>query len=174
MMPNAKNVESVGELTKKFRETRSVFLTDYRGLKVSDLASLRRQLREAEVDYRVAKNTLMLIASEQAGMAGLGSLLTGPSAVAFVNGDEIAAARALTDFARTSRILTVKGGVLGTQILTAENVADVARLPAKSILRADLAGAVQGPMVGLIGVLNAALSGVVHALEERAKQLEPA
>lgn len=173
-MPNAKNIESVGELTEKFRETRSVYLTDYRGLKVSDLASLRRQLRDAEVDYRVAKNTLMLIASERAGLTGLGPLLTGPSAVAFVNGDEIAAARALTDFARTSRILTVKGGVLGTQVLTAEDVADVARLPAKPVLRADLACALQGPMASVLGVLNGALSGVVHALEERVKQLEPA
>jgi large subunit ribosomal protein L10 len=173
-MPNVKNVESVGKLTERFRKTRTVYLTDYRGLKVSDLATLRRQLREVGVDYHVAKNTLLHIAAERAGISGLGPLLTGPTAVAFASGDEIAAARALTDYARTSRILTIKGGFLGTQVLTGEDVADVAKLPAKAQLQADLAGALQGPLAGLLGVLNGALSGVVHALEERVKQLESA
>ncbi len=173
-VPSKRNIEAVAELEGKFRRTPTVFLTDYRGLTVAELANLRRQLREVGVDYRVAKNTLTLLAAQRAGIAGLGPMLAGPTAIAFVGGDAAAAARALTDFARTSRILTVKGGVLERQVLSGEDVQEVARLPSREQLRADLAGAVQGPLASLIGVLNGALSGIVHALEERAKQLQPA
>jgi large subunit ribosomal protein L10 len=160
------------DLEQRFRRCPTVFLTDYRGLKVSDLAGLRRQLRDVGVDYRVSKNTLIRIASERAGVAGLAPLLAGPTAVAFVSGDVSASARALLDYARTSRILTVKGGVLGSQVLSADDVGDVSKLSATTQLQADLVGSVQGPLASLIGVLNGALSGIVHALEERSKQLD--
>jgi large subunit ribosomal protein L10 len=173
-MPNARNLEFVKDLEVKFRNTRTVFVTDYRGLKVSDLANLRRQLRELGVDFRVAKNTLALIAADRSGLTGLGALLKGPTAIAFASGDVSATAKALGDYARVSRIFTVKGGALGSQILSAEDVVEVAKLPAKKQLQADLVGVVQGPAAGLIGVLNGALSSMVHALDERAKQLEPA
>jgi large subunit ribosomal protein L10 len=173
-MPNKRNLQLTDELEERFRHSSTVFLTDYRGLKVSDLAALRRQLREVGVDYRVAKNTLTRIASERAGVTGLAPLLAGPTAVAFVSGDAPASARALLDFARVSRIMTVKGGFLGTHVLSADDVAEVSRLPAKSQLQADLVGSVQGPLASVIGVLNGALSGIVHALEERSKQLQPA
>ncbi|HLZ07763.1 MAG TPA: 50S ribosomal protein L10 [Chloroflexota bacterium] len=173
-MPNARNLEFVKELEIKFKKTRTVFLTDFRGLSVSDLANLRRQLREVGVDFRVAKNTLALIAADRAGLSGLNELLKGPTAIAFASGDEAATAKALSDYARVSRILTVKGGILGSQVLSAEDVADVSRLPAKAQLHADLVGAVQGPAASLIGVLNSALSTVVHVLDERVKQLEAA
>ncbi len=173
-MPNTRNVKMTGDLEEKFTHTRTVFLTDYRGLKVSDLANLRRQLRDVGVDYRVSKNTLTRIASERAGIDGLAPLLKGPTAVAFVSGDPALSARALMDYARTSRIMTVKGGILGSQILSADDVSDVSKLPATPQLQADLVGAVQGPLANLMGVLNGALSGIVHVLEERSKQLEPA
>jgi large subunit ribosomal protein L10 len=162
------------DLEERFRRNPTVFLTDYRGLKVADLANLRRQLREVGVDYRVSKNTLTRIASERAGINGLAPLLAGPTAVAFVGGDVSASARALLDFARISRIMTVKGGILGSQVLSADDVTEVSRLPATPQLQADLVGSVQGPLASVIGGLNGALSGIVHALEERAKQLEPA
>jgi large subunit ribosomal protein L10 len=173
-MPNDRNLAFVKELEVKFQSTRTVFLTDYRGLTVADLANLRRQLREVGVDFRVAKNTLALIAADRAGLKGLDALLKGPTAIAFSSGDESSTARALGDYARVSRILTVKGGILGTQVLTAEDVVEVAKLPPKAQLQADLVGAVQGPQASLIGVLNSALSSIAHALDERAKQLEPA
>jgi len=173
-MPNDRNLEFVKELEVKFQNTRTVFLTDYRGLTVADLANLRRQLRDVGVDFRVAKNTLALIAADRAGLKGLDALLKGPTAIAFSSGDEAATAKALGDFARVSRILAVKGGILGTQVLTADDVAEVAKLPAKAQLQADLVGSVQGPAAGLIGILNGALSSIAHALDERAKQLGPA
>jgi len=173
-MPNDRNLEFVKELEVKFQNTRTVFLTDYRGLTVADLANLRRQLRDVGVDFRVAKNTLASIAADRAGLKGLDALLKGPTAIAFASGDEATTAKALGDFARVSRILAVKGGILGTQVLTADDVVEVAKLPAKAQLQADLVGSVQGPAAGLIGVLNGALSSIAHALDERAKQLEPA
>jgi len=173
-LPNVRNVEAVTELEAKFRENPVVFLTDYRGLTVSNLAQLRRQLREAGVDYRVAKNTLIQIAMQRAGLPGLEPLLAGPTAVAFAEGNEIAAARALSDFARVSRILTIKGGILARQALSVEEVAELAALPGKEQVRANLAGAVQGPLASVVGVLNNALSSIVYALDQREKQLQPA
>ncbi|HEY8883945.1 MAG TPA: 50S ribosomal protein L10 [Chloroflexota bacterium] len=173
-MPNRRNVDAVKSLEEKFRQTQTVFITDYRGLKVSDLANLRRQLRELGVDYFVAKNTLAQIAAESVGLKGLEPLLKGPTAIAFVHGEPGPVARTLSEFARISRILTLKGGVLGPQVLNAEELGQVAALAPRAQLRADLVGSVQGPLAALIGVLNGALSGVVHALEERQKQLAPA
>ncbi len=173
-MPNRRNLDTVEVLEEKFRQSPTVYLTDYRGLKVTDLANLRRQLREIGVEYVVAKNTLARIAAESVGVNGLDVLLAGPTALAFVSGEPGPAAKALLDFARVSRIMTVKGGVLGPQVLSGDDVSSVASLAPKPQLQADLVGAVQGPMANLIGVLNGALSALVHALEERSKQLEPA
>lgn len=173
-MPSPKNVAEVNELEGKLQAISFLLLTDYRGLTIAELTTLRRQLREQGVEYRVAKNTLTLIAARNVGMTGLDDLLHGPTALAMGTGDEIAVAKTLTDFARTSKILAVKGGVLGRQVIGAEEVTELAGLPGQGQLRADLVGAVQGPIAGLIGVLNGALSGVVHALEERGKQLEEA
>ena len=173
-MPNARNVESVAELEAKFKQNLVILLSDYRGLTVSNLAQLRRELREIGVDFRVAKNTLLLLAANRAGVVGMDGLLTGPTAVAFATENETAAARALADFARTSRILTVKGGVLGRQVITAEQAALLATLPPKPQLQADLVGAVQGPMANMVNVLNGVLSSIVHALDQREKQLQPA
>jgi large subunit ribosomal protein L10 len=173
-LPNRRNVEAVETLEEKFRQTQTVFITDFRGLKVSDLANLRRQLRELGADYFVAKNTLAQIAAESVGLKGLGPLFKGPTAIAFVHGDPGPVARTLSDFARISRILTLKGGVLGPQVINAAELGQVATLAPRAQLQADLVGSVQGPLAALIGVLNGALSGVVHALEERQKQLAPA
>jgi len=173
-LPNARNIESVTELEAEFQKTSNVLVTDYRGLKVTDLANLRTALYQADVEYKVAKNTLTRIAAEKAGVNGLAPLLAGPTALAFIRGDEVAAARVLTDFARTSRILTVKGGVVSRMVLGPEDVEELARLGPRPQLQADLVGAIQGPMAGVLGAVNAALSGVARALEERAKQLESA
>lgn len=173
-MPNAHNVEEVAALEAKFRQYPIVFLTDYRGLTVSNLADLRRQLREAGVEYHVAKNTLLGLAAKRAGLPSLEQHLAGPTAVAFASENEIAAARALATFARVSRIMTVKGGVLGKQAISAEEVTELAELPGKPAVQATMVGALQGPLANLAGVLNNALSGIVYALDQREKQLQPA
>lgn len=173
-MPNVKNVGAVAELEAKLRENPIVFLTDYRGLTVTDLATLRRQLREAGVEFRVAKNTLIDLAAKRVGLTGLEPYLAGPTAVAFATSNEIAAARTLADFARVSRILAIKAGILGRQAISAEEVTELAALPGTEQVHANLVGATQGPMASLIGVLTNAMSGIVYALDQREKQLEPA
>ncbi len=173
-MPNARNVKAVAELEERFRRHPTAFLTDYRGLTVSDLATLRRRLREAGVDYRVAKNTLIQIAAKRVGLTGLEPYLTGPTAIAFTAADEIEAARALSEYARVSRILTLKGGIIGRRAISSEEVSELAALPGRAQVQANLVGAVQGPMASLAGVLTNVLSGIVYALEQREKQLQPA
>src|SRR5579885_2222843 len=173
-MPNERNIEAVAELEATLRENPVLFVTDYRGLTVTDLANLRRQLREAGVEYRVAKNTLIDIAAKRIGLTGLEPYLTGPTAIALSNGNEVAAARALTEFARISRILTVKGGILGKHAVTSEEVAELAALPGTEQVHANLVGAVQGPLANLTGLLTNALSGIVYALDQREQQLQPA
>jgi len=173
-MPNVRNIKAVEELEERFRQNPIAFLTDYRGLTVSDLANLRRRLREAGVDYRVAKNTLIQIAAKRVGLSGLEPYLAGPTAVAFTAADEIEAARALSEFARISRILTLKGGIIGRRAISSEEVSELAALPGKAQVQANLVGAVQGPMASLAGVLTNVLSGVVYALDQREKQLQPA
>jgi large subunit ribosomal protein L10 len=171
-MPSTRNLKAVEELEERFRRNPYVFLADYRGLTVSDLAALRRRLREAGVEFHVAKNTLLRIAAERAGLTGLERYLKGPTAVAFATTSEIDAARALSEYARTSRILTLKGGMIGRLPITSEDVAELAALPGKPQVQANLVGAVQGPMASLVGVLTNALSGIVYALDQREKQLQ--
>jgi len=171
-LPSARNIESVAELEAVFQRSPNVLVTDYRGLSVTELANLRTRLYEANVEYKVAKNTLTLIAAKRTGVNGLEPYLAGPTALAFIFGDEIAAAKVLTDFARTSRILTVKGGVVSQMALGPEEVDNLAKLPGRPQLQADLVGAVQAPMAAVLGAINAALSGVARALDERVKQLE--
>ncbi|MGH2458473.1 MAG: 50S ribosomal protein L10 [Chloroflexota bacterium] len=173
-MPNERSVESVTELEAKLREYPVVFLTDYRGLTVTDLANLRRQLRAAGVDYRVAKNTLLGIAAQHIGLTGLEPYLAGPTAVALAPGNEIAVAKALTDFARVSRILTIKGGVVGKHAVTGADVEELAMLPGEEQVHANLVGSVQGPLANLASLLTNALSGIVYALDQREQQLQPA
>lgn len=155
-------------------ESQSLILTDYRGLDVHALAALRGQLRPNGVTFRVVKNTLTRIAAERAGIAGLEPLLEGPTAIAFAKDDVAAAARVLADFARTSRILTIKGALVDGQMLSSNEVGELASLPTKPILQATLAGAIQGPLANFIGLLNGAISSVVYTLEARASQLEAA
>lgn len=171
-MPNPRNVQALAELEAKLRQNPVVFLTDYRGLTVADLSKLRKQLREAGVDYHVAKNTLIEIAARRLGLKGLEPYLAGPTAIALAPGSEITAARMLADFARTSRVLTIKAGVLGQHAISSEEVAELAALPGRTEVQANLVGAVQGPMAALVGTLTSALASIVYALSQREKQLQ--
>jgi large subunit ribosomal protein L10 len=173
-MPTKKKREVVDELTEKLGRSHMAVVTDYRGLTVSDMAQLRRQLREAGVDYEVAKNTLLRLAAERAGYPDMGALLAGPTAVAFARGDVAKAAKALKDYARTSKIFSIKGGVLGHQILNADDVNTVADLPSKEVLVAKLLGTVQAPIVNLVSVLGGPVRSLAYVLQARAKQLEAA
>jgi large subunit ribosomal protein L10 len=170
-MPTPEKIAAVGELTGKLQRANLVVLTDYRGLTVRDLANLRRQLREAGVEYEVAKNTLLRLAAKNSGVEGADDLLTGPTAVAFCYDDIVAPAKTLTDFARTSRILNVRGAVLEGRLIGPEAVTRLATLPPVEQLHAEVVGAIGGPLAGFVGVLNGLLQTLVGTLEARGEQL---
>jgi large subunit ribosomal protein L10 len=125
-MARPEKVATVEEIKEKLEGARAAVLTEYRGLKVSELAALRASLRAAEAEYKVYKNTLARRAAEEAGLAELISLLEGPTAITFVKGDAVAVAKALRDYSKTNANLVVKGGILGTRIIQPEDVAALA------------------------------------------------
>ncbi|KGM14572.1 50S ribosomal protein L10 [Cellulomonas bogoriensis] len=131
---------AVEELAGQFRDSNAVMLTEYRGLSVAQLKQLRRSL-SGNASYAVVKNTLSAIAAKQAGVEGLDDHLKGPSAVAFVTGDPVEAAKGLRDFAKANPQLVIKGGVLDGRVLSAGDVTTLADLESREVLLAKLAGA---------------------------------
>lgn len=161
----------IAELADRLGRCSIAIVTDYRGLTVSELADLRRRLRGANVEYRVAKNTLTRFAAERAGQDAITAFLEGPTAIAFGLGDPVEAAKALEDYARTARVFAIKGGVLGGRRLDRKELQSLAELPGKPQLQARLVGTIQGPMASLVGTLNGLLSQIVYILEQRTQQL---
>ncbi len=148
-------VAIVEEITAKLTDSVAVFVSEYRGMSVGQLANLRAPLRAAGAEHKVYKNTLARIAAERAGMEGLTEHLLGPTALTFVTGDSVAAAKALNDQARTNPLLVIKGGMLGTSVMSADDVKALASLPSREELLARIAGAFQAPLVKTAGLLQA-------------------
>jgi large subunit ribosomal protein L10 len=153
--PRADKVAVVKQITAKLSEAEAVFVTEYRGLTVSQLADVRNALRPSEAEHVIYKNTLAKLAVREAGLEGLDDLLVGPTALTFVKGDIAGAAKALRDSAKTLPALVVKGGVLGEAALTADDVNALAELPSRDELLAKFAGALQAPLVKTAGLLQA-------------------
>jgi large subunit ribosomal protein L10 len=153
--PRPANVAVVDEVRQRFDDADAAILTEYRGLKVKDLAVLRRSLRPNGGEYKIYKNTLVRLAARESGLADLEPFLVGPTAITFVDGDAAAVAKALRDYARTNPLLVVKGGVLGGKILTAQETAALAELPSREVLLARFAGLLAAPMQQLAGLLQA-------------------
>ena len=163
--PRADKVAVVEEIAGKLSGADATFVTEYRGLNVGSLATLRRTLRDAGGEYKVYKNTLIRLAANDAGKHGLDDILVGPTGLTFVTGDIAAAAKALRDFARTSPLLVLKGGVLGTDVLNAKNVEALAELPSRDVLLAQFAGALQAPLVKTAGLLQALPRNLAYGLK---------
>ncbi len=153
--PRPEKVAIVEEITEKLNNSVSVFVTEYRGMSVGALANLRAPLREAGAEHKVYKNTLARLAATNAGYDSLTEHLTGPTALTFVTGDSVAAAKALADLARTNPLLVIRGGVLGTSPMSADDVKALASLPSREELLARIAGAFQAPLVKTAGLLQA-------------------
>jgi large subunit ribosomal protein L10 len=154
-MARSDKVAAVAELTDRFRDSDSVVLTEYRGLTVSQLSALRSSLGE-HATFSVVKNTLTKIAISEAGLeAELTSLLTGPSAIAFVEGDVVEAAKGLRDFSRDNPALVIKGGVLDGKAITPDEITRIADLEPREVLLAKLAGAMTASMSRAAAVFNA-------------------
>ena len=153
--PRTEKVAIVEEITSKLTASSAVFVTEYRGMTVGALATLRGSLRQTGAEHKVFKNTLARFAAEQAGVEGLTELLVGPTALTFVTGDAVAAAKALRDAARTNPLLVLKGGALGTSALSAADLTALADLPSREELLARFAGALEAPLVKTAGLLQA-------------------
>jgi large subunit ribosomal protein L10 len=153
--PRSDKVATVDEIASKLRGARAVFVTEYRGLKVGALATLRGSLRQSGAEHKVYKNTLARFAAEKAGLDGLKELLVGPTALTFAGDDSVAAAKALRDAARTNPLLVLRGGLLGDNVLSAADVTALADLPSREELLARFAGALQAPLAKTAGLLQA-------------------
>src|SRR6201996_4039857 len=147
-MANAEKVAAVAELTERFRGSSGAVLTEYRGLTVAQLAELRRSLGD-HATFTVVKNTLTKIAVNEAGLdEQLASMLVGPSAIAFVDGDVVEAAKGLRDFARANPLLVIKGGVLDGKAMSPSEITKLADLEPREVLLAKLAGAMKASLAG--------------------------
>ena len=167
-MPNAEKTSAVAELTEHFESSSAAVITEYRGLTVKQVSDLRRALGR-DTTYAVVKNTLTKLAAADAGVAIDESLLTGPTAIAFVKGDPVEAAKGLRDFAKTNPLLIVKGGVLDGKTLSAAEVNKIADLESREVLLAKLAGALKALPTRAAGLFQAPLSQMARlakALEE--------
>ena len=153
--PRPDKVAIVKEITAKLEGSRAVFVTEYRGMSVGQMADLRAPLRESGAEHKVYKNTLARLAATAAGLDGLIEHLNGPTALTFVAEDSVGAAKALVDAAKTNPLLVVKGGMLGDSPMTADDVKALASLPSREELLARLAGALQAPMTKTARLLNA-------------------
>ena len=153
--PRAAKVAVVNEVKDRLESSDGAVLTEYRGLTVAELAELRRELAAAGGDYKIYKNTLVRLAVADGPQAPIRDLLTGPTAIAFVQGDVSAVAKALRDFARNNPSLIVKGGMVGKGVLSASDINVLADLPPRDALLAQFAGALSAPMQQLAGLIQA-------------------
>ena len=176
-MARADKATAVAELTERFQTSTGAVLTEYRGLTVTQLGELRQSLGE-NATFSVVKNTLTKIAADQAGVtAELTSLLSGPSAIAFVSGDVVEAAKGLRDFAQANPLLVIKGGVLDGKPLTPAEIVKLADLESREVLLAKLAGAMKASMAGAAATFAALpqqMARLAAALEAKRAAEAPA
>lgn len=162
-MARPDKASAVAELAESFREANGAVLTEYRGLSVKQLQELRRSLGEA-ASYAVAKNTLTRIAAKDAGVELDDSLLTGPTAIAFINGDPVEVAKSLRDFAKANKPLVIKGGFLEGKVLSPDEIKKLADLESREVLLAKLAGGLKANLAKAAGLFNAPLSQTARVL----------
>jgi large subunit ribosomal protein L10 len=166
-MPTPAKAQTIDELAQKLQDSKGAVLLDYRGLNVSAITALRRDLAGGNVEFQVAKNTLLRIAAERAQVDISPELLTGPTAVAFGWSDEVSPAKLLSEFARRNRVVSIKGGVVSGRSVTAEEVGRIAELPSREVLLSQLLGAFQAPAAQTLAVMQAParqVAGLAEAL----------
>jgi len=170
-MAKPEKATAVAELTEEFRTSSAAVLTEYRGLTVAELKELRRSLG-ADTSYAVVKNTLTRIAAREAGVAAFDDLLQGPSAIAFVKGDPVEAAKGLRDFAKAHPLLVIKGGVMEGKALAPDEIRKLADLESREVLLARLAGALQASLQNAVSLFAAPLSQAARTIEALRQKAE--
>lgn len=166
-MPTPAKEATIAELTELLEKVQGTIVTDYRGLTVQQITDLRRRLRKAGARYQVAKNTLFRIALDRQHLPDLGEMLEGPSAIVFAEGDPVEATKVLIAFVKELRrdLPAVKGGLLGTRIMTQADVSELATLPPREQIYANLVGTLQAPVAEVVSLLSAVLQNLVGTLE---------
>lgn len=170
-MARADKAAAVAEITEEFRASSAAVLTEYRGLSVGQLKELRRSLG-ADTTYAVVKNTLSKIAAKDAGVQGFDELLVGPTAIAFIKGDPVTAAKGLDTFAKENPLLVIKGGVLDGKVLTADDVKKLAKLESREVLLAKVAGAANAAMAKAAALFQAPLSQAARTVDALRAKVE--
>lgn len=172
-MPTQAKAEKIDELTEKLKRATLAILVQTQGLKVKDMTELRNKMRAAKLEFQVAKNTLLRIASERNNMTELDkSIFNGQTAVAFSYDDEVAAAKVVSDYIRTSKIVVLKSGILAGRALTPQQIEDLGKLPGgKNYAKAQAVGVIQGPLATTYGLLTAPLRDFCYVIQARAEQL---
>ncbi|OGO00841.1 MAG: 50S ribosomal protein L10 [Chloroflexi bacterium RBG_13_51_52] len=172
-MPTKKKEQAVESLQQIFSKCDIGVLTDYRGLKTTEINELRSKLRDANIDYKVVKNSLAQIAAKNAGLDHIIGKFEGPLAVAFGYGEPTKTAKALADYIRVSKsTLSIKAGFLPDMILSAAEVDTLARLPSREVLLSKVIGGMKSPIYGLVNVLAGPIRGMMGVLQARIQQLE--
>ena len=172
-MPTERKMQAVQDMTEWLDGATIVISTDYAGLPVTDMTALRRALREKDVRYKVVKNTLAYIAADNVGKPELKEIIQGPSAIAFGYGEPTDPAKALADFIRETRSpLEIRGAVLDGRVLDGSQVEQLANLPSKDELVAQMLSRMQSPISGLVNVLNGPIAGLARVLQGRIDQIE--
>jgi len=166
-----KKQQIIGELKEMLASSQATIISDYRGLTATQMAELRSKLRPFNSKFMVAKNTLVLKGLEELGMPQPEDILQGPTALSFLFADINQPLRAIMDFARTTAVLTIKGGLLGNRVMSASDVQVLSNLPGPETVRAMALAGLQSPLSGFVGLLDTALRGVLYALDAHAEQL---
>lgn len=162
---------AIADLTEKFRESGAAVLTEYRGLTVSQLSDLRTKLRPVGT-YAVTKNTLVELAAKDAGVSAFDGQLVGPSAIAFITGDPVEAAKVLRDFAKANPLLVIKGGVLDGNAMTTEEITKLADLESREVLLAKAAGAMKGKLNQAVSLFAAPLAQAARVIDALRAKVE--
>lgn len=173
-MPTDEKASVIEQLTERLSRMRAAVLLQTQGLTVAEMGELRRKLRANGIDVQVAKNTLLRIASERAQLQNLEPVLHGQTTIALGYGEEVAVAKAIADFMRTTRLahpITIKAGILERAPISAEQVDALAKTPPRAQLQAEVVGALHGPLSQTFGVINAPLRDLINTLEARIRQL---
>ena len=168
--PRPEKVSVVDEVRNRMSSANAALLTEYRGLKVHELAQLRGAIRDAGGEYKIYKNTLVRLAVADLGMTELDELLVGPTAIAFVDGDAVLVAKSLRDFARTNPNLTIKGGLLGRSVLSAADAGALADVAPREQILAQFAGLLAAPLRQFAGLLAAVPRNFAYGLSALIEQ----
>jgi large subunit ribosomal protein L10 len=171
-MPRPEKVQAVADIKERIEGAQAVFLAEYAGLSVKDQQALRRELRANDAEFKVVKMTLARLAAGDLEIDSLDELLLGPTGLAFADGDPVGAAKVLRDFAKGHDVFVIKGGLLGTDFLSPEKIAELADIEPREVLLVQIAGAMKAPIANLAGLLAALPRNTASVLQQLLEKKE--